>query len=208
MLDVILLRHLWQLSMSTSRPITVQELQEIRRSVLEAVRRASIAFTPEGRCWTRLMQGKAYTREHFNADGLLDDLRFAPRPQLSEERVRNTFLHAMNRNDVRFFIRLGKVLSRRPGRRPRLAGIHIPAQYIQFLITHWAEPADGLPELFYLTPDGLADVCTYYFKIDFSVVALVKLRQRLGLKPFRRKKVRVLLVGRKLKFPKMDMKAK
>lgn len=184
----------------TSKPITAQERREIEESVLNAVRHASQPPKVRMRL-TRLARGGAYRPEHFAADCLLDEFEYAPRPSLQDQRVKAVITGAADRNDTRFFVRLGKVLNRNPKVRPvERRELHVPRGLEQFLIGRWTNPADDLPELFYLTPESLAEVCSHFFGKELFPEAIVKVRQRLGLKPFRRGKVRVISVNGKLKF--------
>lgn len=191
-----------QIDKPTSKPITAQERREIEESVLNAVRRVS--EPPKVRKRLRqLARGGADAPELFTASCLLDEFEYAPRSPLHNKRVMGVIVGAVARNDVQFFIRLGKVLARKPKKRPRGIGekeLPVPRGLEQFLIGRWASPTDELPELFYLTPDSLAEVCSHFFGKELFPEAIVKVRQRLGLKPFRRGKVRVISVNGKLKF--------
>jgi hypothetical protein len=73
-----------------------------------------------------------------------------------------------------------------------------------FLLDHWAERKDGLPELVFLTPIDAAEVCTQQlgFYVDDSTI--VKLRQRLRLKPCRRKLYRLKPSGGGFAVVKVD----
>lgn len=116
---------------------------------------------------------------------------------LNQPHVKALLLEAAEALDIGFFIALGKVLSRAP---IPPAGHKRLSELESFLLSHWAESKDGLPELFYLTRDGLADVCSHFLKKDYSDDAVVKARQRLGLRPFKRQKKHVIRVGETLKF--------
>lgn len=186
--------------MATQRPITKEELQEIRTSVMEAVRRTIIAGTAQGRGEKRLRKQKGYTLDHFNADVLLENLRFSPRPDFGDSEVKDVVTKAAERDDKRFFIRLGKVLARKPVERPDGLSFRVPRLLEQFLIGQWMEPYNkDIPALFYLSEDGLAAVCSFALGQEVSVDTVVALRKRLGLKAFRRQKIKVISVGGKLK---------
>lgn len=190
-----------------NRPISERELEEIRKSAIEAFRRVSISTRAALR--ERKLASKVYNVAQFKADVLLDELRFSPRPHLCDRHVKPVLVAAIGRDDKRFFIRFGKCLSTRPSQRPnypsdvkriREITLRLPPRLVQFVIARWAERSDDLPELFYFTPEGLADVCSHYLGREVSIDAVVKLRQRLGLKPFKRNKINVIRLGKKLKF--------
>jgi hypothetical protein len=190
--------------MPKPRPITKQELAAIRQSVTEAVKCAARWRTAEARRWNRKKRRKGYTEAHFRADELLENLAYVPRPPLNDPAVRSTMIEAIERSDTRFFIRLGKVLARRPKPRPTFleARINVPIKLVQFLICRWADATKELPELFYLTPEVLADVCSENVGYEISTNAVVKLRQRLGLKPFKRTKIQAFRSEGKWNFRK------
>jgi hypothetical protein len=73
----------------------------------------------------------------------------------------------------------------------------------RFLVEHWASSAEGLPELFYLTLDGLEKVCDSRFT-RLSTAALDKTRRRLGLKSFTGSKLIVKEEFGKLGFYRPD----
>ncbi len=68
-----------------------------------------------------------------------------------------------------------------------------------FLVRYWATKKDDLPELFYLTPTGLADAVCVHVGVRVTEDSLVKMRQRLGLMAFKRAKVHVEVIGNVLK---------
>lgn len=184
-------------------PIPQKELAAIRRSVMEAVRRISISRSAEGRRENRLRNKRGYTKEHFEADALVDQMACAPRPPLNDPNVTTTVCAAAKRNDTRFFVRLGKALARKP--KPQTTEIHlvIPPMQRQFLIGRWADGNDEYPALCQLTPEGLLAVLHHRFgskNVGVDVAGIIKLRQRLGLRAFRRPKVHVVLIGNKLKY--------
>jgi hypothetical protein len=74
-----------------------------------------------------------------------------------------------------------------------------------FLLDHWAESKDGLPELFYLTPAALLELCRRQLNFrNLSEATLIKTRQRLGLRPFKRQKRSAVFRGGSWKFPQVD----
>jgi hypothetical protein len=189
-------------------PIPEKELVAIHQSVLEAVRRSSIASSAERRRENRLRTKKGYTKEHFDADAVLERLAFAPRPPLNNSDVTATLCAAAKRNDARFFIRLGKTLARKPKPKAQPTGIRsyrlfLPPMQTQFLIGRWADDDDDYPALCRLTSDGLLAVLQHEFgreKVSVGAAGIDKVRQRLGLIPLRRPKVHVILVGNRLKY--------
>jgi hypothetical protein len=107
---------------------------------------------------------------------------------------------AAEQNDVRFFIRLGKVLQSK----------HLPKgvdwtrcdPLASFIVQNWCEERDfrtGLPTLCLFTDQALADFCSVAFGRKPgtpSAEAIRQWRRRLGLKQVRRPKVRkVILKG-------------
>ncbi len=185
--------------MTNPRPITQQELDEIRESVREAVRRTTIAGTPQSRLEKRLRKKKGYGMDHFKAGELLEKLQFSPRPKLSDPEPKDILAKAAERDDTRFYIKLGKVLARKPVKRTAGISMTPPRSLDQFLIGCWMEPYENIPALYNLSEDGLADVCSHYLTSEVSVDMVVALRKRLGLKPFRRSKIHVILLEGNLK---------
>jgi hypothetical protein len=192
--------------MPRAKPITPEELAAIKRSVLKAC----------GEKWVQLTAVKDF-RKMLRLEATLSSkkrlqlrmlfsLRFMPNRDLRAIPIPDVIAEAVKANDLQFFIELGKVLSNDPvseedypinrGETPTLTKLE------QFLLSHWATAKDGLPELFYLTPEGLAEVCNHWLKAQHVTPdAVVKLRQRLGLKPFKRQKIHVMVVDGKLRIP-------
>lgn len=76
-----------------------------------------------------------------------------------------------------------------------------------FLLDHWAEHKDGIPPLFSLNPNALFRFCRDRLKLeDLTREALIKTRQRLGLKPFKRQKRDAIYRGGRWIFPQVDKK--
>ena len=156
---------------------------------IKKLRRKQAKLSPE----KRLQEDMLFSLRHMAEK----DLLAPPIPEVIAEAVRA--------NDVRFFIRLGTTLSGDPVRAedyPVEKGeTPFRDNLIKFFLTHWAKSRDGLPELFYLFPKGLALVCNHCLGVNhLTPDALVKLRQRLGLKPFKRQKRKATLIGNKLQF--------
>jgi hypothetical protein len=73
-----------------------------------------------------------------------------------------------------------------------------------FLITHWAEGKDELPPLCFLNVSDLTEVCIQFSNESHEEEAIVKMRQRLKLKPYKYKLQSKHGVGGKLIFPQLD----
>lgn len=191
--------------MSKAKPITPAELADIKKSVAIA----------EGNLWIdltaikdlkklRRKQAKLSPEKRLQED-MLFSLRYMPEKNLLAPPIPKVIGKAVKANDLKFFIRLGTTLS---GDAIRAEDYPVEKgetpfrdKLIRFFLSHWAEARDGLPGLFYLYPKGLAVVCNHCLGVNhLTPDALVKLRQRLGLKPFKRQKRKVTLVGNKLQF--------
>ena len=112
---------------------------------------------------------------------------------------------AVEQNDVRFLIRLGKALQSKP-KSDEVEWSHCPP-LMCFLVMNWVDPANfrqGLPVLCQFTDEALADYCAVAFGQtvgDPSIDAIRKIRQRLGLKQVVKPRVRsVKLKGNELLF--------
>jgi hypothetical protein len=153
----------------------------------------------------RRKQAKLSPEKRLQED-MLFSLRYMPEKNLVAPPIPDVIAKAVQENDVKFFIRLGATLS---GDAIRVEDFPVEkgetpdrGRLVKFLLSHWAERRDGLPELFYLTPEGLAELCNHCLGIQhLTAAALVKLRQRLGLLPFKRRKMRVIVRDGKLTFP-------
>jgi len=89
--------------------------------------------------------------------------------------------------------------------------IYVPPFLQQYVVGHWAERGDGLPEFCYLTPSDITIVCLERLGYEISEAKIVKMRQRLKLKPFRGRKLRAKYVvtdlktgATKITFPELD----
>jgi hypothetical protein len=143
--------------------------------------------------------------EKRRQEDMLFSLRYMLEKSLVAPPIPEVIAKAVEANDLTFFIRLGATLSGDPIRAedyPVEKGeTPFRDKLIRFLLTHWAEARDGLPELFYLYPKGLEVVCNHCLGVNhLKADALIKQRQRLGLKPFKRQKLKAVLVGGKLQF--------
>jgi hypothetical protein len=187
--------------MSQPKPITAQELEVIR----ESVRRAWGKVAPEPkviRDWRKMVKGESKLDPVTRLQNrMLFSLRCNKSRDLGAWPIPSVIRKALAKNDLKFFVRLGRVLAIPPVTlTPKDYEGQSASRLSTFMLEHWSERRDGLPELFYLTPDGLAKVCSYCLRLNLSFAAVVKLRQRLGLKPFKRQKVDVDLTEGKLRF--------
>jgi len=96
-------------------------------------------------------------------------------------------LEALEEGDGHFFVTFGQMLSKTftfiEDTMYPLVPV-LPA----FLVEHWATPKDGLPAFCYLRPSDLTQICCTYLMVDsLNEDAIVKMRARLKLKPFRHK---------------------
>lgn len=185
--------------MPKSRPITPKELAALKHSVRLAKHRlfrrmgivdaAQLAGLPK----SKQEQEKwlnSFVWEDGRAPWLFRDARF-----------KRVVLRALEDYDLEFFVRLGAILKRKRGlfwMSERISKLE------HFLLDHWAERKDGLPELFRLTAKDLTTVCNHRLRHQLSEDAVVKTRQRLGLKPFKRRKLLLKVKGDKLEFLEPD----
>lgn len=187
-----------------SKPITItsEELSAIRRSVKAA--EGHLMWERYGVGKIKRRRSKQYPKWMEAEEILLCQLRwFEGRIpyMLDTPSVMGVFIRALKRNDYGFFGRLGRVLSRKPEL------FHSENRFTkleQFLLRHWAKRRDGLPELVFLAPEGLTDVCSVALGKEFTRDALVKLRQRLKLKSFVRAKIFVHRDGDILRYIRVD----
>lgn len=179
--------------MPTPRAISTQELEAIKQSVLGAHIIALYNRMGVTRVHRRAAKDKRIPKWKVNQDELLAQLRwFEGRIPFmwSSPGVKGVIVDALDRNDHEFMMKLGRTLSR-------------PAQHLnpaatkseklkQFLLDHWAEPRDGLPEFFYLTPEDAADLCSdrLHFAVDVANVKQLRFRLRLKSFPYKLYKVR------------------
>jgi hypothetical protein len=180
--------------MGTFRKPTPQELQEIKDSVAVAVEVAK-------RVSWNVHKPKRGELHIPNQPRLPDN--DACRRYLQQKDVQDTFLRALRKGDGHFFVRFGRLLSKmfvfiEDTKYPLVQVLPF------FLIDHWARPKDGLPEFCYLTPSDLTAVCIEHLGNEsLEEEGIVKLRQRLKLKPYRYK-LHAKYVAGKMTFPEMD----
>lgn len=96
---------------------------------------------------------------------------------------------AVQGNDVEFFIKLGRTLSKKP-----IESSWRPSNLEQMLVLYWAEARDGVPALHTLNRQSLRDVCAHVLKnSNLSADAVLKTRQRMGLATTRGRKKSVVI---------------
>ena len=185
--------------------VTPAELHAIKESVGRA-RGKIIADSSLAREFylMKAREGRLKREKHLQERMLLSlqctekkkrDIRLPP--------IDKVILDALKNNDIRFFVRLGRVLGGNSFDET-YEGPQ-PSRLTNFLLSHWAESKDNLPEFFKLTRKGLVAVCSHCLKNEkLSADAIVKLRQRLGLKTIRGRKLDVIVDGNTLRFFQKD----
>lgn len=180
--------------MKKPAPITQEELVAISESV--------------DRAWQKL--ARKYSRG-ANVVQTADGERFFSAVSAGESKLAEPFAHsliqrALKNNDSMFFIRLGRALESLPSlQRFSQMQIRLLKPIETFFISHWAEAKDGFPALYTLTPEHLTLVLSEVTGNEgLETEAVVKMRQRLGLKPFRRKQFVAFWKQGKLCFHKVD----
>ena len=123
---------------------------------------------------------------------------------LQQEGIRDRVLDALNRGDGHFFVNFGKRLSKQFVFIEDTMYPLVPVMPF-FLVDHWATGKDGLPKFCYLKPADCTQLCIEHL-MDESLTeeAVIKTRQRLGLKPFRYKLDAKIDGAGKLTFPQVD----
>ena len=107
---------------------------------------------------------------------------------LNQSHWKEVITLAATENDQDFFRKLGRLLTARPDH-------DLPSERkIQsFLLKHWAECADGLPELFYLSSPDLVRVCHRHLGTPDTTARscdwMAQICKRLGLERFARRKM-------------------
>lgn len=184
------------------RPVTKEELAAVKQSVLDA--RIRIRLWRKG--FRRFPKSESnFTEIVHDERTLLLEYQFdlgRESYRLNSATVKEVVQHALDTCNTEFFVKFGQLLARpaltfgKTGKETRLE---------TFLLDHWAEPKDNLPELFYLTPDALTIACRKWLKQEgLSSDVVVKTRQRLGLKPLRRLKRGAVFRGGRWTFPPVD----
>ena len=177
-------------------PMTEAEREAIAASVRWA--KANLAGNRMGMDWIARQPIDELPLPDYEAECLFAQLRYKPNRTLRTAHARQTIQTAVDRNDFKFFIKLGHEL-----KQPAITPEHLKADLKLpiFLLDHWLELRDGLPELCRLTPEGLVDVCRHKLKRDsLEAAAVTKLRQRLRLVSFKRDKIHVVMKNGSLRF--------
>ena len=152
-----------------------------------------VARKPTNAPW-KVKQDVLLARLRWHENRILFDLR---KPEVKE-----VIVDAVDRNDRKFFLKLGRILSR-PAKKLDVAATN-SGKLKQFLLNHWAEACDDLPELFYLTPSDVAEICADHLGFEVDESRVVKLRQRLKLKLFGYKLFRLKHSSRGYSIYKVD----
>ena len=174
--------------MPKSRPITPKELAEIKASADAALSRLYTDYGLAGTFFKSLKR-KRRTPEAEAAHRLLFSVQYDPVRDLRGSPYPKVIADAVNRNDHKFFIKFGRLLSTKAKgwksvRRPQLPAIAV------LLVTHWAVAKNELPAFYSLSQNSLVDACRVMLNSDrLHWEGVAKWRQRLKLKPFKRRKV-------------------
>jgi hypothetical protein len=172
--------------MSKSRPITGKELDAIKQSVAAARKRFEIEHTSY-RFGDHLKPSKSQHNWRFPFDNPLMKALEAVSADATNTKFREAFHKLLTVEST--FARRQRILNRLEA----------------FLLDHWAESKDGLPELFYLKPAALLFLCQKGLGFNqLTEDALIKTRQRLGLKPFKRQKRDAVFRDGRWTFPQVD----
>jgi hypothetical protein len=113
-------------------------------------------------------------------------------------------MNALNRGDGHFLVDFGQRLAKRFVFIEDTMYPLVPIVPF-FLVDHWATNKDDLPAFCYLKPADMTQVMIEHL-MDESLTeeAIVKMRQRLKLKPFRHKLNAKVDTDGKLTFPQLD----
>ena len=123
---------------------------------------------------------------------------------LQQQGVKDMVMGALNRGDGHFFVGFGQRLSKKFVLIEDTMYPLVPIMPF-FLVEHWATATDGLPEFCYLKPSDLTQLMIEHLADEtITEDAVVKMRQRLKLKPFRRKLDAKIGADGKLTFPQLD----
>ncbi len=162
------------------------------------------------RAWNRLMLKmnhihKSKRLQQKPVDPAIESIRQTDRKNwtqwLKSKAGQREILAAAKDGNVDYFLELSWLMSDEWLKLP----IHHLPKLDVFLFSHWAEKRDGLPELFYLGPSDLTQACIQHLGDDsLDQEQVVKARQRLGLKAFRRFKIHPKYGPGGLVFPNMD----
>jgi hypothetical protein len=189
--------------MGTFRPATPQQLRVIKESVYAACQElqkiGSNIFKPKRASGSKRITSFAPRQWLLPGDAICREFLNRHRRQISD---------ALSKGDGHFFVRFGRILDHNLSfiEENRL---YVPPLIKQFVVGHWAERCDGLPEFCYLTPSDISIVCLERLGYEISEAAIEKMRQRLKLKAFRGRKLHSKPVfakdgSTKLIFPELD----
>jgi hypothetical protein len=181
---------------------TKTELYAIEMSVLHARWRRREEASLEGR-EGRLLRArvKKLSDEKRWQEYVLLELKLTKKKKrdLRNRRKYNVILAALESNDIPFFIKLGRVLGTKLPDETQQSGK--PDRLTEFLLDHWAEEHDGLPELFKLNREALVYACEQHLgRKNLTADAVVKCRQRLRLKTTRGRKLAAIRDRKTLRF--------
>jgi len=174
---------------------TPEELSEIKASVVGAVDRLKR---------TSWNTHKPKRGKHHIPDQPMLPSNDECRAFLQQQGVKDMVMGALNRGDGHFFVGFGQRLSKKF---VLIEDTMYPLVPITpaFLVDHWANSKDELPPFCYLKPADMTQVCIEHL-LDESLTeeAIVKMRQRLKLKPYHHKLDAKIDGGGKLTFPQLD----
>lgn len=179
------------LSPMARKPISKAELNSIKRSAAKAEVRLTTRTTLLGKLHTVLRRKSGESEQQNMARRVLLSLEVGQKRDLRDKTYAKVIAAAARRDDRRFFIRMGKALSRKPYEESSLLNEYDKRNVEWYLVKYWARKQPGLPELFYLTSGGLVNVIRKRLNYICTEEAIVKIRQRLGLKAFPRIKIKV-----------------
>jgi len=123
---------------------------------------------------------------------------------LQQQGVKDMVMNALNRGNGHFFVDFGQRLSKKY---VFIEDTMVPLVPIMpfFLVDHWAEAKDDLPEFCYLKPSDMTQILIEQLQDEtITEDAVVKMRQRLKLKPYRHKLAAKVGSDGKLTFPQLD----
>jgi hypothetical protein len=128
---------------------------------------------------------------------------------LNDPTVQKAVGEALHKGDGYFFVRFGRTLSQSFVFIEETKYPLVPV-FPFFIVSHWAESKDGLPEFCYISPSDLVLICTEHLGDEaITEDAIVRMRSRLKLKPFRGRKLKAKYVLTKAGttrpiFPELD----
>lgn len=117
---------------------------------------------------------------------VLDWCRFDESRSLADPYAKDVLASAAERGDFEFFVELGDVLRKKPT--PLYSKV---GNLEWFLVEHWAEVRDGLPQLCRLSSATIARVWEKRNGVPLSPEHIEKTRQRLGLVTARGRKLTI-----------------